>query len=368
MRYTHFFELLSRTWDNFDFKNKDKSIKVAIIDTGLDLTHKDWAFPRARGFSNGQPDHAEGEPCQHDRIKAFVDFTLTVPSYEKADMIDIDGHGTQVAGVILRFAPRAELYIARICEGNANRGALKQVNAASGSITRPQPGIVSDAIRWAIEQKVDIINMSFGFSFRQKGMRAALEEAHANHILVFAAMSNDGNNSPSGAAWPAKDSHVAIGVHSSKEGGKRSSEFTPNPEKPCYNFMVVGEDVITHWPEAKGGGFRLDNGTSFATPIVSAMAALVLAFTEQHVCKKEQRQVKDASSFDLKDLRQVNGMGELLQQLSESDESGKYLYIHPRLLWKGYQARLTDDKKAARGHAWKFIEEALTGRQSELFA
>lgn len=66
----------------------------------------------------------------------------------------------------------------------------------------------------------------------------------------------------------------------------------------------------------------------------------------------EKGQIKDASGFDLKDLRQINGMGELLQRLSESDESGKYLYIHPQLLWKGYQARLADDKKTARGHAW----------------
>lgn len=356
------FEMLIGIWEYFDFKQKhDQPIKVAIIDTGLDLSHSDWVHPRTIRFQNGRPIRAEGEPRQCDRVRACKDFTGYEPGEGKDAIIDLDGHGTQVAGLVLRLAPRSSLYIARICEGNIHRGAVQKDDVAptQNRIKNPKPEIAAAAIDWAIEQKVDIINMSFGFSFRLRGhLKDALKRARQANILVFAAMSNDGNNSPYGAAWPASDSSITLGIHSSQEGGRRSSGFTPPPALASHNFMVPGERVITHWPESKGGGYRLDDGTSYATPVAVAMAALILGFTRQHMCKREREETQGL--VDLDEMREVGGMGRVLQRISVPDETGGYSYIHPRLLWKDFNPALDGDRGRMRKHAWDIIQDALS--------
>lgn len=274
--------------------------------------------------------------------------------------VDLDGHGTQVASLILRLAPRSDLYIARICEGDVQRGALKSTEPNLNPFKTPQPDVVAAAIEWAIQQGVNIINMSFGFSYRLRGpLKSALKKAAREHILVFAAMSNSGNNNPYGAAWPASDSGLTIGIHSCQEAGKRSSSFSPPPVASSHNFMVVGEQVLTHWPETKGGGFRLDEGTSFATPVAASMAALILAFERQHLCKKNREEAEEM--VDLDELRELHGMGRVLRHISVPDrETGHYSYIYPSLLWKDFNRAFEGDRKRVRKHAWDVIQDALS--------
>lgn len=301
------------------------------------------------------------EPAQGSRIKGWKDFTALPES--QSGLTDLDGHGTQVAGLVLRLAPRAELYIARICEGNEGRGTSRGAMEESEGhrIRHPQPEIVAKAINWAVEQEVDLINMSFGFLYPQRIVKEAIKNAQAKGILVFAAMSNDGNNSPGGPAWPARDPSLVIGVHSCREGGRKTSDFTPPHVPHSHNFMVVGENVVTHWPLAKGGGFRLDDGTSFATPVATAIAALLLAFVWQGMCKKEREAAKTFINLD--ELHQIDGMRKVLSHISNEGENEKFSYIHPALFWKGFNPTGIDDtalKRAQREHAWNLIREALS--------
>lgn len=352
--------MLLSVWDNFDFKKKyDRPVKVAVLDTGLDVAHKNFQNPRVSHFVGGKPVWSpEQEPSQYDRIKACEDFTGTSPITRKDDMKDLDGHGTQVAELILRLAPRSELYVARICEGEINRGTPTRFTPTDNPVKKPRPDIVAKAIDWAREQKVDIINMSFGFHDSHKEVKAALNRAvRDSKILVFAAMSNDGNNSQH-AAWPARDPNLAIGVHSCDKWGRKTSGFTPRYVHGSHNFMFVGEEVITQWPEAKGGGFRLDEGTSFAAPAVAAMAALILAFAWQHMCRKDR---EDAETLiDLEELRELGGMEKVLERISEKDETLRYSYIHPRLLWKGFNPSFAEDRTKVRQHAWDIMVESLS--------
>lgn len=360
LSHSEAYQLLLGVWDNFDFKIKhDRRIKVAVLDTGLDVSLENFKKPRVRRFVDGNPEWAPGEPRQYERIKACEDFTDSGPITSKDDMKDLDGHGTQVAELILRLAPRADLYIARICEGKINRGTSTLSASTGNRVKDPRPDIVAKAIDWAREQKVDIINMSFGFQDIHKDVKAALNKAvRDSKILVFAAMSNGGNNSLN-AAWPAREPTLAIGVHSCNKYGRKSSDFTPGEISRSHNFMFVGEEVITQWPQAKGGGFRLDEGTSFAAPAVAAMAALILAFALQHICEKERKHAE--GEVELEELRELGGMEKVLERISQKDETSRYSYIHPRLLWKDFKLNPSHDeyKSRARQHAWRVIEESL---------
>lgn len=123
--------------------------------------------------------------------------------------------------------------------------------------------------------------MSFGFRDYNRQIDLALNRAKENNILVFAAMGNGGIYE--GAAWPARVMDDAIGIHSCDESGRTGLELTSAVVADNPNFMVVGETFPAHWPTQKGGGFRSVEGTSFATPIAVAMAALILAFANQRI-------------------------------------------------------------------------------------
>ncbi|GAW11383.1 hypothetical protein ANO14919_007270 [Xylariales sp. No.14919] len=353
---------LINTWDEFfEFQERDRRVKVAILDTGFDSKHRDWDNPRALRFKNNKPESDPRDVKQRDRVKEFRDFCGNDDGLE-SDGVDLDGHGTQVTGIILRLAPRADIYVARICQGDKNRGlpASRHVAGSSISSTNPQPAAVAAAIDWAIKRNVDIINMSFGFTRPPLVVKQALERAKGK-ILVFAAMSNDGNNSPTGAAWPARDLDYAIGIHSCKEGGRKTSDFTPPHVPATHNLMVVGEGIITHWPESKGGGFRVDDGTSFSTPAAAAMAALVLAFWYQRRGRKERTEVENL--VDMEELRRNKVMSSLMMQnMGTGGENANFSYVRPQLLWMNYNP-LSDDQlrpEYKRRHAWAVIQDALS--------
>lgn len=277
-------------------------------------------------------------------------------------MTDIDGHGTQVAGIILRLAPRAKIYVARVVAGDRNRGlstpsGQSGVNDCQGGV---RPEEVVRAIDWAIGKGVDLINMSCGFPSMNLAVKAALGRARAAKIVVFAAMSNNGNNS-SGAAWPANQPNVAIGIHSCKQAGMRTSSFTPPPVENSNNFMAVGEGIYAPWPESKGGGFRWAEGTSFATPVATAMAAIILSFIRQESCKKEREAADRLFGEDA--VLELENMAKVLKAVSVPAADGRYSYVHPSLLWKDFDASLKgveDTPQARQSHAWEVIRTALS--------
>ncbi|KAI1842174.1 hypothetical protein JX266_011582 [Neoarthrinium moseri] len=335
-----FVDLIETHRKNFEFHEKDGIVKIAILDTGIDTNHEDFSQPRALRFENGQPisDESGRAPKQIDLIKGCKNFCGD--GRAESDTTDLDGHGTAVAGIILRLAPRSEFYIARVCTGGS----------AAEEPRRPQPSIVARAIDWAIEQQVDLINMSFGFDESDIAVKTALKRAR-NHCIVFAATSNEGNFKR--MAWPARDENLVIGIHSSNSEGTKPSDFTPPPSGRT-NIMVVGEDILTHWPTSKGGGFRPYSGTSFSTPVAVAMAALILAFVRQKRCSRERTRLEEF----LVDLPEISGMRKVLQKISNPVASGHYQWIHPDLLWKDFKTKF-EDEEGRRAYAWRMLRDAL---------
>jgi hypothetical protein len=100
-----------------EFLEKDPVVKVAILDTGIDPLHRNVGT--SKNFCDGD-----------DR-----------------DVQDLDGHGTQVASIVLQLAPNAQLCIARILDGDVDYGLTRskmQVGAERSHILRPRPEIVAE--------------------------------------------------------------------------------------------------------------------------------------------------------------------------------------------------------------------------------
>jgi subtilisin family serine protease len=134
--------------------DEDKNIKVAVIDDGVNLDHRDVR------------DNIAGGETFHNNNGHWQGF------YQSSN-----GHGTLMAKLICQICPKVKLYVAKLNEEWVN--SSWQITAASAA----------DAIFWAVDQKVDIISMSW--SIDQSGenkiaLREAVESAvKREHYLVL---------------------------------------------------------------------------------------------------------------------------------------------------------------------------------------
>ncbi|KAI0599832.1 pfs domain-containing protein [Biscogniauxia sp. FL1348] len=241
------------------------SVKIAILDTGIDLTHPDVE-------------------ARADNIKGKYNW---LNEKCKNAVHDRNGHGTFTACLVLDYAPDVELYIAKIAENKPS-----------------SPKLIADAINYAVSTwKVDIISMSFGFpTCNIEGyadLESALVNAYASHVLLFAAASNNG--AKLGRSFPAREPTV-IAVHATDVNGNRSG-FSPTAAADSLNIATVGEAVESAWPvhlcdEVKNPDYsKYKSGTSFATPIAAGIAAFLLLYVRVHMPElahalKDQKRMK----------------------------------------------------------------------------
>ncbi|KAH6706260.1 peptidase S8/S53 domain-containing protein [Leptodontidium sp. MPI-SDFR-AT-0119] len=225
-------------------------VKIAILDTGLDLSHLDIIKAKDEG-----------------RLKYwdFVDDTEAIK--------DDDGHGTHCTSIALQYAPNAEIFVGRV---------FRKRQADPGSC-----GILTMAIRHAAEKwKVNIISLSLGFTEDDDDLRAEIRSASAK-ILIFASAANNTINEMKPIRFPASMSEV-ICIFSSNSFG-RKSDFNP-PRRYQANLTFPGEKIKGAWPSTltdaetfvwKGATYKHESGTSCSTPLAAAVAAGVLEFAWQ---------------------------------------------------------------------------------------
>lgn len=137
------------------------------------------------------------------------------------------------------------------------------------------------AINWAVENKVDIITMSFGYPNVNEDIQAAINRACEKNVIIFAAASNGGANNVIDIAFPARMIGLVICV-SSTDGMGNPSKYNPPAGNDRYNFSTLGEAVLSAWPiNLDPEGEKRCSGTSIATPIAAAIAALIIGFVKQ---------------------------------------------------------------------------------------
>jgi subtilisin family serine protease len=246
-----------------------ESVRVAVLDSGVDSAHPDLQSQIADG-------------------RSFVS-----SSWES----DTNGHGTFVAGEIAA-ATNNGTGIAAV--GFPVELLIAKIVRADGTIS---PDAEARAIRWAVDRGARVINMSFG------GVRdphdksldtyspleaAAVQYAVSKGVLVVAAVGNADSapTEPWGyAGYPAALPHV-LGVSSLNRDGT-----VPNFSNRDFRYVDIaapGEEIFSTLPmaltQASRPGclprgysdcgpmeFRRGEGTSFSAPQVSAAAALLFA-------------------------------------------------------------------------------------------
>ncbi len=223
-------------------------IKVAVLDTGFDLTHPDYAGRTVQTNS-----FIAGEAVQ-----------------------DGNGHGTHCIGTACGSArpglgPRygvasgAEIFAGKVLS-----------NAGSGGDASILAGI-----NWAVQNKCEVVSMSLGRRVRpgeapQTNYQTAGRRALAAGTLIVAAAGNDSARpvQTTPVSSPANASSIAaIAAIDSRLRIARFSNRGTNPGGGEINLAGPGVDVLSSWPMPVR--LRSISGTSMATPHVAGVAALL---------------------------------------------------------------------------------------------
>ena len=217
---------------------KGWGVKVAIIDTGADMTH-----PELKSSIVGGWDFVDNDPDPTDQKNLITGGTAI--AY---------GHGTHVAGIVHLVAPEAQLLIVRVLNSDG-RGDI--VNVTAG-------------VNWAVEHGAKVINLSLGTIRNAEALQHALEAAEAAGVIVVAAIGNSG--SMLNLDFPGYSSH-AFGIAAVDANGHPAPFSSFNKSEVLLSAPGVG--VRSTYP---GGGYMLWSGTSMSTPFVAGTAALLAQY------------------------------------------------------------------------------------------
>jgi subtilisin family serine protease len=233
---------LEQVWKKF---NKKKDIVVAVIDTGIDPEHP---------FLKENMYVPDGELSIHNY---GLDFSKD--RSKKTQPFDSHGHGTHVAGIVKSVFPQVKLM------------TLKYYNPSASGQDNLNSTI--EALRYAVNNNVDIINYSGG------GPEPALEElrilklAEKKGILIVAAAGNEKSDidDKSNAYYPASyglSNIITVTAHDENLKTLSSSNYGAK----SVDVSAPGNRIKSSLPKARAGFLT---GTSQATAFVSGVAALL---------------------------------------------------------------------------------------------
>jgi subtilisin family serine protease len=198
--------------------------------------------------------------------------------YGNPDVMGPDAHhGTHVSGII--GAVRGN---AGGMHGIAPAVKIMMVRAVPDGDERDKD--IANAIRYAVENGAQVINMSFGkgFSPHKAVVDAAVKYADAHNVLMIHASGNDGANMDSVQSFPnpryldggRPRNWLEVGASSWKGGNDLAAEFS-NYGQTQVDLFAPGVDILSSVP---GDKYERDSGTSMAAPVVTGVAALVMSY------------------------------------------------------------------------------------------
>lgn len=206
-----------------------KTVTVAVVDTGVNANHE---------YLQGRV-----EPT---RIN-------TSSSGARNSSDDDNGHGTQVASVIVD-ATLSNIII-RPYKVLDKHGTGTFASVAAG-------------INCAVNDGVDVINVSIGFYEHSDTLKAAVDYAHEKDIIVVSSAGNDNTDAPS---YPSSYTNV-IRVAATNQNNV-AANFSN------YGSIDIGAPGVSIMVADYKSGYLTASGTSLASPLVASVAAVILSIT-----------------------------------------------------------------------------------------
>lgn len=255
-------------------------VVVAIIDSGIDLSHPEFQGRVLPGFNFW--DNSSDPDTQN----------CTVPTGSLAPMIDDFGHGTHVAGLIgaalnnrsgiASVAPFVKIQPLKILNGSGS-GTVYDLATA---ITYAANCLHVQVINLSLEISASVLDNN---PLLNDTLHTAVQEADAKDILLIAAGGNSGGTMvPYPAAYPEVIGVSALNINNQRTSysttGSQIDIAAPGGESATNGgvriYSTWSIDAIAKcrdgsYQAVNGGSYCNDHGTSMATPLVAGVAAMV---------------------------------------------------------------------------------------------
>lgn len=222
-------------------------VKIAILDSGIAQNHPDINYDKIVAKKN---------------VYADTD-----------DVTDTIGHGTSVAGIVAAATDNA-VGTASLAHG-ADLIIVKVFPDGSSST---KIDYILKGIKYALSQNCDVINLSVGTKEYSEALKVAAEAADAQSVILVASSGNHNSETPndpaidSPAMYPAAlDSTISVGA---VDSDAKPSDFSYHNK--WVDVTACGTRVwLLGSNSSVDDGYRRSNGTSFAAPFVTAVAAIM---------------------------------------------------------------------------------------------
>jgi subtilisin family serine protease len=256
----------------------DPGVVVAVLDSGVDLTHPDlrnqiWTNPHPGLAGCGDDVHGcnfidpgRVSPTCRNRDRSAAP-NPDVQAYTRGEL---NYHGTFVSGVIA-----AGINNGIGVTGIAPHASIMPVRV--GDCTKPYDLAIANGIFYAADNGAAVINLSIGASCRPwpSFLLDALAYAEQRGVIVVAASGNDHLpcvDSPANA-----EGVIAVGAVAAD--GQSPAGFSN--WGPQITVVAPGVNIVSTVPlrnqRPPNDLYTMDDGTSYAAPIVSGLAALLLS-------------------------------------------------------------------------------------------
>ena len=280
-----------------------RKVKIALIDTGIVALGDRSQLQIKSGISFGHGADGESES------------PWWIPSSK---------HGPQMADIISSIDPYCEIFPVKITD-DSDGGAIRArpiIDVSyplASSMRHWLLTACNQAIRWAIDQHVDIISLSLVLFNGHKDLYNAVHAASRENIVIICSTADKGNNQQK--VYPAqyleeKKIDCLIPIAGCDQYGKLTDWSTETKAK--YHFL--GKDVIARSVGVMTGSGKEISGSSVATAIAAGMASLVLACS---------RLALEEENYERK--QQIEIFFEKMQTLENRNSELKY--VEPAILF-----------------------------------
>ena len=215
-------------------------ITVAVLDTGVDVSHPELANRIAPGgfnFLNNSTNTVDTPAgLDSDGDMVFDEFV---------------GHGTLVSGLIARIAPAATILPIKVMDSDGISTSFR----------------LSQGIYHAIDNGASVINISLGTLSNPTVIRDAVAEAHTRGISVVATAGNDGKED---RRSPAGLNGLGVIAVAATNSAAQPASFTNFGS--WITICAPGVNIVSTVPD---NGYGMASGTSFSAPIVAGAIAVL---------------------------------------------------------------------------------------------
>jgi thermitase len=215
-------------WDSAN----GSGVTIAILDTGIDSTHPDLAPNLVPGWN-------------------VYDNT--------SNTTDIHGHGTWVAGVAAMAANNA-----KGSAGVAWGAKIMPIRIADAN-AYAYWSTVAQGIYWAADHGAKVVNVSYNGVSGSSTVQSAAQYLRSKGGVVVVAAGNSGALE----SIAANDSILTVAATDQNDVRASFSSYGP--------YVDLSAPGVSVYTTTVGGGYSNASGTSFASPVVAATAALMLS-------------------------------------------------------------------------------------------